>query len=391
MKHYRQGNPEGRFVGSNSEIEVYANSFRYGHNNPREKHGREEARDGEMWFEYGPSTGGLMESVGISFLTPGELIKQVEVDPSFKERELKLSGKTTEDALLLVERINGFHSASHSIAFCSAVEDALGIEVNESTVNSRIVMMEIERIRSHLEVIKRLCEPAGFGVPASQVGYLREKISRIISDVAGHRYFFGANRTGTCDLSIGHRIRELDEVVGEFSRVYEGLLQSKIFLNRLQNNGVVEEPWLIGPAARASGKETDARVDSLSIDYGGNDFRPVCSDEPDTFGRFMVRSGEIFQSLDLIKKTGTGKSSGSPAPDLSGSGKGAARIESPQGDLFYHVNIKDGLIQSVSMLSPSLSNIKAFRDSMKGNIFTDFHFNWESFGVWISEAGVILR
>jgi Ni,Fe-hydrogenase III large subunit len=25
---------------------------------------------------------------------------------------------------------------------------------------------------------------------------------------------------------------------------------------------------------------------------------------------------------------------------------------------------------------------------MQGNIFTDFHFNWESFGIWISEAGV---
>lgn len=71
-------------------------------------------------------------------------------------------------------------------------------------------------------------------------------------------------------------------------------------------------------------------------------------------------------------------------------GSGMARIESPSGDLFYSVEIKDGNIMDVGMISPSWRNVKSFRTSMEGNIFTDFHFNWESFGIWISELGVDL-
>ena len=72
-------------------------------------------------------------------------------------------------------------------------------------------------------------------------------------------------------------------------------------------------------------------------------------------------------------------------------GEGAARIESPQGDLFYYVKISDGRIDDIQMSSPSLLNIDAFRKSMAGNIFTDYHFNWESFGIWISELAVVMQ
>jgi Ni,Fe-hydrogenase III large subunit len=51
----------------------------------------------------------------------------------------------------------------------------------------------------------------------------------------------------------------------------------------------------------------------------------------------------------------------------------------------------NGIIKQVEFVSPSISNILAFEISTPGNIFTDFHFNWESFGIWISEAGVEIK
>ena len=60
-------------------------------------------------------------------------------------------------------------------------------------------------------------------------------------------------------------------------------------------------------------------------------------------------------------------------------------------DLFYYVKISDGRIDDIQMSSPSLLNIDAFRKSMAGNIFTDYHFNWESFGIWISELAVVMQ
>jgi len=388
LKHYKFGEARGRYIGPAGDIQVYSEGLVRGESGFRkERHDHE--HDGQLWFDYGPSTGGMLESVGISFLTPGELISETLVDPSFKKRTLVVKGKSVEDALLTVERINGFHAASHSIAYCSAVEDALGINTDAGTRSSRIVMLEMERVRSHLEVIKRLCEPAGFGVPHSQIGYIRERMSRLISSVSGHRYFFSANSIGSAAIDSKNLLGETEAIGAEFARVYDGLLQSKIFLNRLQNNGRNEDgQHLIGPAARACNRRIDARLDSPSMDYSGAEFEVPVAEEGDSFARFAVRSGEIMQSLSIIRNIAEGPEEEGREHDTGGSGEGAARVESPQGDLFYYVNVRDGILEDIRMLSPSMVNISSFEASMKGNIFTDFHFNWESYGIWISEAGV---
>lgn len=391
MKYYREGVPAGRYIGSGYGISVHSDAFFEDPEEGTEQSDRKRGPDGELWFDYGPSTGGLMESVGMRFLTPGETIRKVSVDPGFKQREIQVTGRDVGDSLLLIERINGFHSASHSIAFCSAVEDALGLEVSEEVMGSRIEMLELERMRSNLEVVKRICEPAGFGVPANQVGYLRERITRVISEASGHRYFFGANSVCSNILDIKSKMGELEAITKEFNGIYASLLQSKIFLNRLQGNGITGSENLIGPAARARGIPADAREDSPSLDYGITGFTPITEEDGDSFGRFMIRSREIDQSLRIIMDLDGRKAKSVLSADTSGSGKGAARIESPQGDLFYYVELEDGLISDIKMISPSIANIRAFEQSMRGNIFTDFHFNWESFGIWIAEAGVVLK
>ena len=387
---YKFGEPSGRYIGNGGKYHVYADSISEiapdGYNNlPVHK-----MAPGEFNFQYGPSTGGLMESVGITLTTPGELINSVAVDPSYKARSLKLKGKSVGEALLMVERINGFHAASNSLSFLMAVEDALNLQVTEEVQKARILQLELERIRSNLEVIKRLCEPAGFGVPVNQLGYLREKVSRIISGAAGHRFFFGANAPGCSRVSSSGINEKLREVGQEFQRLYAGLLESKIFLNRLQNNGVTRDSFLIGPAARASGLRYDTRAESGILPYRETPFYPVVREEKDCFGRFCVRGEEILNSIDIIASLGNLKET-EQAEATEGSGEGCARLESPQGDIFYYVRLKNGSIEDLWHVSPGTLNIRAFQESMKGNIFTDFHFNWESFGMWISEVGVVIQ
>jgi len=64
------------------------------------------------------------------------------------------------------------------------------------------------------------------------------------------------------------------------------------------------------------------------------------------------------------------------------------RVESPSGDLAYYLRLNRGSVEEVALLPPSLLNLISFSLSMRGNVFTDFQFNWESFGIWISEVGV---
>ncbi|BAB60623.1 formate hydrogenlyase subunit 3 [Thermoplasma volcanium GSS1] len=389
MKYYRFGKPEGRFVGNTEKYSVYEHIL----SDQRREIPSESYRNlpGEFTFNYGPATGGLIESVAFDFHTPGELIKHVDVYPYIKTRKIKVRGLSPEDALLLVERINGFHAASHAVAFEMAVEDALNIDVPEEVQYSRIIMLELERMRSNLEVVKRLCEPAGFGVPQNQIAYLRENIARIITSFAGHRYFFSSSYVGGCQFNGLVLESVIEDVKEEFEGIFNDLLQSKIFLNRLQNNGKISSSDMLGPAARAAGIEVDARIDEKRLPYSKLGFKPIVFDEPDAFGRFYVRSKEILSSADLISKAIRFSGNSPPAKIEKTNGEGAARVESPQGDLFYYVKINDGKISDVQISSPSLLNIEAFKKSMIGNIFTDYHFNWESFGIWVSELAVVIQ
>jgi len=388
LKYYKFGSPKGRFIGNTEKYTVYENTLSDRLDNFQKPTYRN--FPGEFIFSYGPATGGLLESVGFQIQTPGELIKHIDVEPYFKARTINLRGLSPQDALLKIERINGFHAAAHAIAFEMAVEDALEIEVTDEVKYSRIIMLELERIRSNLEVVKRLCEPAGFGVPQNQIAYLIEEVARLISKVAGHRYFFSASSIGGCKIKVSGLENEIIEIRDQFETLFDNLLQSKIFLNRLQNNGVIKQGQLLGPAARGAGIKVDARISHPVLPYEKLGFKPDVFDEPDAFGRFYVRSQEILSSAALILEA-TGKSGNSDT--IKGdevTGEGASRLESPQGDLFYYVKINNGTIEDVQISSPSLLNIDAFRRSMIGNIFTDFHFNWESFGIWISELAVVI-
>ncbi len=390
MQHYKFGKPEGRFIGKFRDYEVYLGSISRATRSEDTVKIKKPAVPGQFDFYYGPSTGGLIESVGFRLTTPGEAIASVETDTSYKRRRICVRGLSVEDAVLRVERINGFHSASHTIAFLKAVEDATGIQPEPGVEKARIAALELERIRSHLEVLKRMAEPAGFSVPVNQIGYLREKVSRIISEAFGHRFFFGShmvNKVIVDPVNIAKRISGLSK---EFSRIFDGLQESKIFLNRLQTTGITNLGEMVGPVARAAGNEYDARLDSPDINYGDLGFKPVFRNEGDSFGRFMVRGQEILESCNLLEHLEM-EPTGNQAKLNPRDGEGAARIESPAGDLFYYVKLQAGKIEDIGMVTPSALNVRAFEQSMKDNLFPDFNTNWESFGVWVSEMEVDLE
>ncbi|MCL4451859.1 MAG: Ni,Fe-hydrogenase III large subunit [Candidatus Thermoplasmatota archaeon] len=387
MQYYKTTRGGGRYIGQTRNFTVYSDSIV-----PpiRVEKKPSEILPGELIFNYGPSTGGLIESVRIALPTPGEMIRSVAVDPAYKLRKLKLTGLSLFDAFMRVERINGYHSSSYQAAFIKAAEDALLIGDNRGIDDGLVLQMELERIRSHLNVLERLCEPAGFGVPYHQLAQMREEVARLISSIYGHRYFFGVHASLQSSPKISPGLTATaNGLKKRFALLFESLQSSKIFVNRLQGTGKIEKPWLVGPVARAAGYRHDARTDSPSLNYEGYGFDPVVEDGKDAFARFLVRGNEILSSFAIVDQViSNGKPESAGLKDMHGTGIGASRVESPQGDLFCYLTLKDGMVENIEFCSPSISNIIAFELSMQGNIFTDFHFNWESFGIWISEAGV---
>ncbi len=391
MRYYRKGTPEGRLIGSIGEYDLYPSVLapRMESLLPETSH----HSSGEFSFSYGPSTGGLLESAHFLLLTPGEVIDGISIHTDFKLRTIEVTGKSIEDALLMIERINGFHSASHSIAFLLSVEDALGISADDSVQARRIIELEFERIRSHLHVLSRMIEPAGFGVPMNFVNFIKERVSRLIGKYTGHRFFFGVNGLNSVLADFEGLYGDLLPIVGELKELYDSLVVSRIFVDRLQGNGRTMDKNSTGPVARASGYSFDARLDSVSLPYSDQGFRPIVNFNGDSYSRFVQRIEEISQSLELIeimeKYSKIGAKFVRERDGVSDNeGRGIARIESPSGDLTYLVEVENRVLSKVNILTPSEINLPRFLQSMKGGVFTDFHFNWESFGIWISELGV---
>jgi coenzyme F420-reducing hydrogenase alpha subunit len=89
---------------------------------------------------------------------------QVPEAPRFFEAMVR--GRSYDDIQIIVSRICGICSISHSLAAIKAVEEALGIEVSEQTDMLRLLMHYSEQFQSHILHIGYLAAPDFFGVPS---------------------------------------------------------------------------------------------------------------------------------------------------------------------------------------------------------------------------------
>ncbi|MBX8630930.1 MAG: formate hydrogenlyase [Thermoplasmata archaeon] len=345
-------------------------------------------------FVYGPSAGGLIETIRFRMRTDGERIEDISPDFSYKSRHLSISGLEPEAALLRVERLNGFHSAAYSTLFCRTVEEIHSIDVSRETQFARIIMCELERIASHLYVVGRLCEAASQNVATSHVCVLREKVLRIISRRFGHRYFFGVNSIGGISrkLNLAGIEKEINAVADEFCDIWDHLQMSTIFIDRIQNTCTVNREWTVGPVARASGFPTDERWKGKLLPYNELSFKYILEYNGDSLSRALVRSQEISESAAIIDQAcGEAEGVQPSVPHRSDAGMSTGeylgRIESPGGEIVLWLSEELGRIKYGYIRGPSLANLPAFISGIRGSVFTDFSFGWESFGMWVAEMG----
>ena len=365
---------------------------------------------GVFTFPYGPVTYGVPEAGGFKFVTYGERVVKVIPEVNFKKRgvETRVLGWKPEDALLLVERSAGNFSASYSTCFATATEDALGLEVPSQARWTRAAAIELERIYNHLYAFGRLAEAATQNVAVAQANILREDVLRLNAKHFGHRYLFGINTIGgvRIDLSKAER-KELSEsirnLVQEFRGLVDFFLSSRIFLDRLQNTARLPTQdalglGAVGPAARGSGVQWDDRLTHPIEPYGDIYVNMETDDGEDTMARTMVRIREIYSSeviirelLDKMPEDGT---SARIPPDgrVTGHSESAddfsfCRIESPSGDLIQVVQLDEkGRIRNLQIRPASLVNWLPFAKSLENNVFTDFQFAFESFGLSYADS-----
>ncbi len=363
---------------------------------------------GVFAFPYGPVTWGVPEAGGFKLLTYGERVVKVVPQVNFKKRgvEKRALGSRPEDALLLVERTAGNFSASYSTCFVTAVENALRLAVPSQAKWTRAVAIELERIYNHLYIFGRLAEAATQNVANTQTNALRERVLRLNAKYFGHRYLFGFNRVGGVSADLSKQDRKelrnsVELLTKEFAELVQYFLASRVFLDRLQTTARLSKEdalalGAVGPCARGSGVAWDDRLTYPFEPYNDVFVNIETDTGGDTMARTMVRINEIQTStivlgelLDRMPSDGVGprERSEGPGSEPDPNDFSFCRVESPSGDLIHVVQLDpNGRISNLHIRPASLVNWLPFSKSLENNVFTDFQFAFESFGLCYADS-----
>ena len=346
----------------------------------------------------GPVHAGMIGPGHFRFSVVGESILKLKARLWFTHKGLtKLAeGRTPSEALPLAERISGDTTVGHAIAFCSAVEDALGVAVPEPALAARAALLEIERLYNHVADIGALCMDVGYGILNVHAQRVREDVLRLGAAVTGHRLMRGGVVLGGAELIAVPTVAQLEEIADDVAEIVELALRQSVVVDRFASTGVLSaetarEIGVLGYIGRASGVDVDARRDHPFHPATVN-MRPNVQTGGDVLARFSVRASEVRASVDLLQvllpelRLGRYATALPDLPDGASGASGSGLVEGWRGTIAHRVEIgPDGRLRRLAVVDPSFLNWPALPVALRGMIVADFPVINKSFN--LSYAG----
>lgn len=254
-----------------------------------------------------PSTHGVLRLI---LELEGEKIISCEPDIGYLHRGMeKMAEKLSYIQYLpLVDRIDYLAGFFYSELMCRTVEKALDITLEDRVRAIRVMMLELNRIASHLLWVGAFLMDLGATSPFFYAFRERELILKYFEKVTGQRmmnnYFvFGGVRHDVFDLEdIENILKTLDKKIPDYEKI---ITKNPIFLQRTKGKGILSPETALngsitGVNLRASGIDLDFRKkDNL---YCGFYFEPVILDGADSWSRYKARILEIIESSNIVRQ-----------------------------------------------------------------------------------------
>ena len=341
--------------------------------------------EGVYQVPVGPVHAGIIEPGHFRFSVIGETIFNLECRMFYTHRGIEklAEGRTPQDCVRIAEAVSGDESVANATAFCMAVEKISHVQVPERAWYLRTILLELERISSHLGDQAGMLVDVAFPLGASQFSVLREECFRENDRLTGSRFLRGMVSLGGLNRDISRtQLDELSAFVHEFVKRYRiGLkivLSTASVIDRFATTGVIRSALLrplniTGPAARASGGKVDVRLNHPYGIYDRYAPKPQRLRDGDVLSRFTIKASEIMDSLDLIGQFIANIPEGdirSAAPIHDG--YTLAMVESARGQNLCWVWIKSGVIERYKVRTASFGNWQAIEHAVQGNIIADF-------------------
>jgi Ni,Fe-hydrogenase III large subunit/Ni,Fe-hydrogenase III component G len=342
--------------------------------------------EGAFVMPVGPVYSGEAESALFLLETIGEDVVRAIPRLFYKYRAIEklAEGRRAHDVLLLAERCSGTSAIGNGLAYCHAIERALGIVVPPRAQALRAFFAELERMRHHMTSIREICASTSLIVAESQALWLEEQLLRISGETAGHRYLFGLLAIGGLmrdysDSTLECALRAANALTSRIDALRNALQNSSSFLDRIERVGIVSERAarafeLLGPFARASGVAADLRKTQPYGPYAGLEFGVPTEAEGDGYARLRVLFAEMGQSQRIMQTLCDGLPGGEvrvePAMRAS---HGLGWTEAPRGASVQWAELDDaGFVLRYRLTPPSFRNWHGFHVATEEFAFQDF-------------------
>jgi NADH:ubiquinone oxidoreductase subunit D len=345
---------------------------------------------------------------GLEIEDDGGLVAGARVSVGYGRREIEDAVRRLPlaQALNYADRVDFLASPAYNCALASAFEELLDLEIPERAHCIRLILLELNRISSHLQFYVNLAREVGQLPLMNHCLRERERFSDVLEMYCGSRLGFGAICLGgvVADATDGwfFRIEKALGLLRDFLPELDRLLLRHPFYEERTRGLAVVSPqhareWnLQGPNARASGlAEIDERRAKPYGAYKGQAMKEMSlagGSSGDALARSRIRAAEILQSGALIEQVFRKIPSGnfrirvgmevSPPP-----GKAVASVEGPRGVITAFAESGAGSFPaSVSFFSPSAMAVQLLPRLLRGHQVEDAFLVIHSLDISFSEV-----
>ncbi len=274
-----------------------------------------ERDDNTMVINFGPQHPSAHGQLRLVLELDGEQVVKAYPDIGYLHRgiEKMAENMTYNEFLPTTDRLDYIASTSNNYAYALAVEKLIGIEAPRRAQVIRTMLLELNRVISHLFFIATHALDVGAMSVFLYAFREREFAMDLMEDYCGARLTHSAVRIGGVPLDLPAGWLEnlatfCDKVDYEVEHTYEALLtENRIWKMRLEDVGVISAEdalnWgCTGPMLRGSGIPYDIRKEEPYELYSELDFDVPVSDRCDSYGRYKLYMEEMRQSTRILKQ-----------------------------------------------------------------------------------------
>ncbi len=273
-----------------------------------------EREDNHMIVNFGPQHPSAHGQLRLILELDGEKVSKATPDIGYLHRGMEKMAENMiyNEFLPTTDRMDYIAATANNYGFALAVEKLIGLEVPRRAKVIRMMLLELNRISSHLFWLATHALDVGAMTIFLYAFREREYTLDLIEDYCGARLTHSSVRIGGVPLdlpkgwidNLNKFINHLPIDIGD----YEGLLdQNRIWKMRLEDVGVVTpeqaQSWgCSGPMLRGSGIAWDIRKEEPYELYDEVEFDVPVSTTCDSYGRYKLHMEEMRQSVRILKQ-----------------------------------------------------------------------------------------